>query len=234
MVTASEKHRVPDEFDRIAHGYDRLVRLDPLYVPQLRKSARRLRLEPGARVLDLCCGTGISTEALARIWPEAELTALDASSAMLARASAKPIGVRARFVHGDAMDPGASGVRGPFDAIFMAYGLRNVPDADLCLERLRELLRPGGTVCFHEYSLDGSRRASVVWNAVTLGVIIPSGALLSGHVEIYRYLRRSVLAFDRVPALLDRLQRHGFTEVRALPMGGWQRGILHTFLARRP
>lgn len=229
----AHKHRVPDAFDGIAHGYDLLARLDPFYARQLRQSARRLALEPGARVLDLCCGTGLSTEALREVHPSAQLTGLDASAAMLERARAKPIARHARFVAGDAMDPAKSDLETPFDAVFMAYGIRNMPDADLCLARLREIVRPGGQVCFHEYTLDGSRRARAVWNAVCVGVIMPTGLLASGQIAIYRYLRRSVLEFDTASAFLERLKRHGFTDTRVERMGGWQRGILHTFLARR-
>jgi len=54
-------------FDRIARRYDLLTRMNPGYVKHLRWSARLLCLPPGARILDLCCGTGLSTAALARV-----------------------------------------------------------------------------------------------------------------------------------------------------------------------
>jgi ubiquinone/menaquinone biosynthesis C-methylase UbiE len=185
-------------------------------------------------VLDLCCGTGLSTEALAVEIPDAEIVGLDASSGMLAAARRKTIAGRARFVLGDAMDPEASGIRGPFDGILMAYGLRNVPEPDRCLARLYRLLRPGGVLCLHEYSVADSLWSRIVWNAVTLGVVIPAGWLFSGSARIYRYLRRSVNGFDGVHALERRLARAGFVDVRTEPMGGWQRGIVHSFVGRRP
>jgi ubiquinone/menaquinone biosynthesis C-methylase UbiE len=197
-------------------------------------SARRLELEPGSRVLDLCCGTGLSTRAIASEIPGAEIVALDASAGMLAVARGKPTGTDVQFVLGDAMAPEEAGIRGPFDGILMAYGIRNVPDPDDCLRRLYRLLRPGGSICFHEYSVADSARSRVVWNAVSLGVVIPSGFLLSGSTRIYRYLRRSVNEFDGVRGFERRLSRAGFDEVRTEPMDGWQRGIVHSFLARRP
>jgi ubiquinone/menaquinone biosynthesis C-methylase UbiE len=132
------------------------------------------------------------------------------------------------------MEPEEAGIRGPFDGILMAYGIRNVPDPDLCLKRLYRLLRPGGSICFHEYSVADSVWSRAVWNAVTLGIVIPSGKIFSGSARIYRYLRRSVNEFDGVTAFEHRLSRAGYMEIRTEPMNGWQRGIVHSFLARRP
>jgi ubiquinone/menaquinone biosynthesis C-methylase UbiE len=227
------KAAVPAAFDRVAFSYDLLTGLNPGYQQHLRLSARRLRLSGLPRVLDLCCGTGLSTRALLDEYPGARIVALDASPGMLAVARRK-VGDRARFVEGDAMDPAAAGLPGPFDGILMAYGIRNMPDPDGCLRRLRQLLVPGGIVCFHEYSVADSGWSRAVWNLVTLGVVIPGGLLTSGTTRIYRYLRRSVLDFDGVQAFESRLRAGGFTDVHTEPVGGWQRGIVHSFLARRP
>ena len=162
------------------------------------------------------------------------LSAADAR-AMLAAARRKPLSTRVDFLHGDAMDPQeTAGVTPHFDGIFMAYGIRNVSDPDLCLQRLQSLLRPGGTICFHEYSVADTARSRLIWNAVTLGVIIPMGMVTARRSPIYRYLRRSVLEFDGVAAFEERLGRAGFVNVHTLPLGGWQRGIVHSFLASRP
>jgi ubiquinone/menaquinone biosynthesis C-methylase UbiE len=115
----------------------------------------------------------------------------------------------------------------------MAYGIRNVVDPDTCLSRVRALLRPGGVACFHEYSVADSPGARAVWNLVAAGVIVPLGRAATGSADLFRYLRRSVLAFDGVRAFEDRLRRAGFDQVNTLAMDGWQRGIVHSFLARR-
>lgn len=225
---------VPREFDRVARRYDFLTGLNPGYHRHLRRSAARLAVPPRGQVLDLCCGTGASTRAILAEHPDARLTAVDGSTGMLAEARRRLPEDRVRLIEADAMNPQAAGIEGPFDAILMAYGIRNMSDPDACLASLRELLRPGRAVCFHEYSVADSRRARAVWNAVSLGVIIPGGLLTSGTTRIYRYLRRSVLEFDGVRAFERRLRAAGFTDVRTEPMDGWQRGIVHSFLARRP
>jgi ubiquinone/menaquinone biosynthesis C-methylase UbiE len=231
---AHDRRQVPHEFDRVARAYDLMTGLNPGYQRHLGLSARRLGCGPRARILDLCCGTGRSTEALVRAYPDAEVTGLDGSAGMLAQARRKPRLARVRWLVGDAMDPAAAGATGPYDAILMAYGIRNLPEPDRCLVRLLDLLAPGGRICFHEYSVADSRRGRLLWNLVAGGVIVPLGALAAGSTDLFRYLRRSVVEFDGVAAFEARLRGAGFTAVRTEPMDGWQRGIVHSFLAERP
>ncbi|MBE1612953.1 FAD-dependent oxidoreductase [Actinopolymorpha pittospori] len=225
-------------FDRAAPAYDRLVGANPGYHAHLRRSAERLGLPPGdgsgLRLLDLGCGTGASTAALLSVAPRAEIVAVDGSAGMLEQARRKrwPAGVS--FVQADASDLEAAGVQGPFDGVLAAYLLRNLPDPDPTLRQLLGLLRPGATLAVHEYSVADSALRRAIWNAVCTTVIVPAGRLLSGDPSLYRYLRRSVLDFDSIATLSARLRRAGFTRVRVAPMSGWQRGIVHTFLATRP
>ncbi|MFE9922509.1 methyltransferase domain-containing protein [Streptomyces sp. NPDC005774] len=220
-------------FDHASHTYDRLTALNPGYRTDLLRSARRLRLPRGGaglHLLDLGCGTGASTRALLRAAPHARITAVDASSGMLRRARAKPWPARVRFRHLTAEEVVTAG-EGPYDAVFAAYLLRNVTDPDGVLSAVRSLLRPGGRLAVHEYSLSGSVAHRALWTAVCRTVIIPAGAL-GGHRALYHHLWHSVLDFDTAPGFTDRLTGAGFAGVRAVPVAGWQTGIVHTFLAR--
>ncbi|MEV7734552.1 class I SAM-dependent methyltransferase [Streptomyces sp. NPDC088921] len=220
-------------FDHASHTYDRLTALNPGYRTDLLRSARRLRLPrsgAGLHILDLGCGTGASTRALLRAAPRARITAVDASAGMLRRALAKPWPDHVRFLHLTAEEAATADAE-PYDAVFAAYLFRNVTDPDGVLGTVRSLLRPGGRLAVHEYSLSGSPAHRAVWTAVCRGVIIPAGTL-SGDRALYRHLWRSVLDFDTVPDFTARLTGAGFTGVRAAPVAGWQTGIVHTFLAR--
>ncbi|MFH9354899.1 methyltransferase [Kitasatospora sp. NPDC017646] len=233
-------------FDHAAPAYDLLTALNPGHLAALRRSARRLRLPDGGaglHVLDLGCGTGASTRALLEAAPHARITAVDASAGMLAQAAAKPWPHNTTFLRstaehllGTATTSTDHTARRPgqhYDAVFAAYLFRNTTDPDAVLSGVHTLLRPGGRLAVHEYSLSGSTAHRMLWNAVCRTVIEPAGAL-TGDRTLYRHLRRSVLDFDTAPHFAARLVRAGFAPVRTLPVAGWQTGIVHTFLATRP
>ncbi len=224
------------EFDATAPSYDRLVGANPGYHRHLRLSARRLRLPDqgrGLRLLDAGCGTGASTAALLGAAPRAHIVAVDGSAAMLDRARRKSWPATVQFVHAEVDRLGDAGVHGPFDGVLAAYLVRNLPDVDAGLATLHDLLRPGGTLAVHEYSVAGRPPARWVWNAVCFSVIIPAGLLATGRADLYRYLRRSVLDFDSTTELAGRMVQAGFSRPRLGSVTGWQRGIVHTITAQR-
>jgi ubiquinone/menaquinone biosynthesis C-methylase UbiE len=228
---------VPAAFDAGAAAYDRLVGANPGYHANLRRSADRLRLPNrgrGLRVLDAGCGTGASTAALLTVAPEAEIIAVDASRGMLDVAQAKQWPAAVKFVHTPIEKLTEHGITGPFDAILAAYLVRNLPEPDSQLRAFRTLLRPGGSLAVHEYSVRDSRAATLVWHAVCWGIIIPAGWWGTRDVTLYRYLWRSVLAFDGAERFRCRLREAGFTGVRSATMPGWEANVVHTFLGDAP
>ncbi|WP_445165837.1 class I SAM-dependent methyltransferase [Mycolicibacterium sp. Dal123E01] len=228
---------VPGAFDVGAPAYDKLVGANPGYHDHLRISARRMRIPGGGaglRLLDAGCGTGASTAALLAAAPHAEIVAVDASAGMLAEAAAKSWPDTVRFVHSPIETIADAGIHGPFDGILAAYLLRNVTDPDATLRAFRQLLRPGATLAVHEYSVRDSLAAQAIWNAVCWGIIIPSGWRQTRDGALYRHLWRSVNAFDGSAAFQRRLSAAGFTGVHSETMSGWQRDIVHTFLADAP
>ncbi|PXY30225.1 ubiquinone biosynthesis methyltransferase UbiE [Prauserella coralliicola] len=224
------RHDVPAAFDRAATAYDRLVGLNPGYHAHLRAAARGLA-GAGPRVLDAGCGTGASTAAVLAAVPDADVVAVDGSAAMLAVAAGKTWPRPVEFVHGRVEDLPAAGVTGPFDGVLAAYLVRNLPDPDRTLTALRDLLRPGGVLVVHDYSLSDHPVPRWIWNAVCWSVIIPSGRLVAGDASLYRYLWRSVRDFDDPAGVVAMLRHAGFRDVRCGTVRGWQRGIVHTFRA---
>jgi ubiquinone/menaquinone biosynthesis C-methylase UbiE len=227
---------VARSFDRHAQSYDKLVGANPGYHEHLRMSTQRMGLPnrgAGLRLLDLGCGTGASTAALLDAAPGADITAVDASAEMLAQARRKVWPERVRFVHGDATQLTGL-VRGPFDGILAAYLVRNLAEPDAALRQFHDLLRPGAPLALHEYSVRDSARSRAVWTAVCWTVIIPMGLARTGSSDLYRYLWRSVLRFDGVRQLSQRMRAAGFDDVRVQTVPGWQQHIVHTVLGRRP
>nr|WP_232660433.1 class I SAM-dependent methyltransferase [Pseudonocardia sp. TRM90224] len=232
-----DRTQVPRTFDAHARAYDKLVASNPGYHEHLRMSARRMGLQNGGsglRLLDLGCGTGASTAALLDAAPEAEITAIDASSEMLNQARRKTWPSRVRFVQGNVDELDRIKLTGPYDGIFAAYLLRNLGDTNAALRSFRTLLRPGAPLAVHEYSVRDSMRSRMLWTTVCWGVIIPLGRIRSGSADLYRYLWRSVLEFDGVEALTARMRATGFDDVMVSTVPGWQQHIVHTFLGRSP
>ncbi|MCV7379445.1 ubiquinone biosynthesis methyltransferase UbiE [Mycobacterium alsense] len=228
---------VPGAFDDGAAAYDRLVGANPSYHANLGLSARRMGLPGrgrGLRLLDAGCGTGASTAALLAVAPDAEIVAVDAARGMLDAATAKAWPPSVRFVHARIEELDGRGVNGPFDGILAAYLLRNLADPDRQLRAFRALLRPGGVLAVHEYSVRDSRAATLAWHAVCWGIIIPSGWWHTRDTTLYRHLWRSVLAFDGAARFGRRLRDAGFAGVRRHTVPGWEHNIVHTFIGEAP
>ena len=229
-------------FDRGASRYDLLVGLNPGYHAELRRAAQalagRATHHSTQRLIDLACGSGASTRSLLdAAGGDVEVLGLDASAGMLAAAAAKdwPAGTTfAQATAGElevaAFDPGS------WDGIQAAYLYRNVPEAarDTALAEAWQLLTPGGWLVAQDYSVAGRPLARWRWHLTCWLVIIPLGLLLDQNFSLYRYLWRSVLDFDSVHAFGDRLAAAGFVDIARQGAGGWQQGILHTFVARKP
>ncbi|RXW31126.1 methyltransferase domain-containing protein [Propioniciclava flava] len=236
-----------DEFDRAASRYDLLTMLNPGYGAALHRAARALvdaalaGPRPGApMLLDVGCGSGLSTRALlAEAGDGVEVIGVDASAGMLAQARAKPWPPRVAFVQARAEELGRAAADGgwpPAAGLMASYLLRNIPkpDRDAAVAQLVARVRPGGWVVLQDYHVRHSARAKAVWTAVCWAVVVPLATVLRANPAIYRYLWRSVLANDSPAELIARLERAGLTDIRRHPGTGWQRGILHTVLARRP
>ena len=237
---------LPDAFTEAASRYDRMVSLNPGYHRHLRSAATALleTLDPHRplRLVDLGCGSGASTRALLlaarQAGADVEVTGVDASAGMLAQAEAKTWPAGVEFHQGFAQDLAAHrqgwGLEAPADGVLAAYLFRNVTERDAVLADVHDLLSDGGTLVVQEYSVAASPLASAVWTAVSWAVVIPLSWITSRQTRLYRYLWRSVQAFDSVQTFTDRLYAAGFVDVEVRTVPGWQHGILHTFRARKP
>jgi len=237
-VTAPEltarKQDISAEFNGIARRYDWLGTYDFTFVRNIRKTAERMELGTAPRVLDVCCGTGQSMTATLQAYPDADITGIDRSPGMLAIARSKPIAQKVRIVEGNATDPRGAGIEGDFDAVLSSWGIRNIPDTDLALQTVFDVLKPGGRFGMHEFVLANRKDKKIQWDVLSWGFIVPFGKLTSPRSSMYSYLWKSVVDWDTVDELCDRMRAVGFTDVKVEGFGLWWSGILHSIVATKP
>ena len=148
MASASE---IREMFSAIAPQYDRLNRVLSCGVDRSWRKRVAAHLSPleGKQILDLCCGTGDLSLLLAA--HGAHVSGLDFAFPMLplARAKAKARACSIAWTRGDAVHvPFASE---SFDAVTIAFGLRNVVAPEDSIRECCRVLRPGGTLAILEF-----------------------------------------------------------------------------------
>lgn len=223
-------------FDRIAATYDFLNHFLSLGVDLWwrRQAVRALwRCAPETRtVLDVATGTGDLAFAALRHQPQAAVVGLDLSQKMLRIAEQKR---RARsiperrygLIAGDAlaMPFGDSA----FDAVMIAYGIRNMPDTAQAFREFRRVLRPGGHVLILEFSLPPHPLFRKPYLFYFEKILPRLGGWVSRDGEAYRYLPASVGAFIRPEDLSAFGAAEGFAPQRIRLLTG---GITYYWIGR--
>jgi len=218
-------------FDAIAARYDLTNRVISCGVDlHWRKVAVRTLadLPRDGRVLDLACGTCDLSLELLRQRPDARVTGVDLSRAMLQLARPKIAARGFPLVNAPAEAlPFADGV---FDGAMIGFGIRNVPDYRAGLTELRRVLRPGGRLVVLEFSQPPSRLLWRAYNYYFFHVLPRIGGLLTGRERAYRYLTNSVAQFPGAASFGLAMQGTGFESVTWQSLTG---GIvcIHTGIA---
>ncbi|MGH7642704.1 MAG: bifunctional demethylmenaquinone methyltransferase/2-methoxy-6-polyprenyl-1,4-benzoquinol methylase UbiE [Candidatus Dormibacteria bacterium] len=184
----------------LSQGQDRLWR---------RRATQLARIEPGDRVLDVCCGTGALAALLSRrVGPRGDVIGVDLTEAMLEVARSRVRGVE--FVLGDACQ--LPFPDGSFAATTMAFGLRNISDRQQALRELARVLRPGGRAVILEFSqVHPLLEPAYRWYSRHL--IPPIARGLLGGDGAYRYLTDSIAAFAPPEVVSAWLREAGFRKV---------------------
>ncbi|NLZ06198.1 MAG: bifunctional demethylmenaquinone methyltransferase/2-methoxy-6-polyprenyl-1,4-benzoquinol methylase UbiE [Phycisphaerae bacterium] len=210
-------------FDRIAPTYDLLNHLLSFGrdFSWRRQAARCIGAGGPLRVVDLATGTADLLIALLREHPHiVDAVGLDCSEEMLAVGRDKlrrhGLAARGRLVAGDATR--TSFADESFDAVTMAFGIRNTPDPRATLDEIHRLLAPGGAAVILEFSLPAN--AVLRWGyLVHLRLVVPLiGALVSGDRQAYRYLNQSIESFHGPAAFCAMMEQAGFCDVSAQPL----------------
>ncbi len=208
-------------FDRIAGRYDLLNRLLSLGADQSwrRRTARALELSPGALVLDVASGTADLAIVLARHGPDVRVEGIDPSPRMLAlgREKVRVAGLEQRVHLQEGVAERLPFPDSAFDAVTIAFGIRNLPDRRLGLREMIRVLKPRGRLAVLE--LTRPEGGPLGWAArLWVRAVVPVlGAALSSGEE-YEYLKRSIEAFPPRSEFADLMSGAGLTLRRVAPL----------------
>jgi len=215
-------------FDTVADRYDVMNDVMSGGLHRAWKSAliTALNLPRGVRrfdMLDVAGGTGdISFRALKRGGPGVHATLFDINHAMLevgqARAEKQGFGDRVDVVQGNAESLPFEDRR--FDAVTIAFGLRNVPRIDAALAEMRRVLKPGGRFFCLEFSTVDAPVLDRVYDLYSFHVIPRLGQAIAGDGEPYRYLVESIRRFPAPEDLAEKMRDAGFERVQWTPYTG--------------
>ncbi|MCH8049147.1 bifunctional demethylmenaquinone methyltransferase/2-methoxy-6-polyprenyl-1,4-benzoquinol methylase UbiE [Patescibacteria group bacterium] len=209
-------------FDRIASTYDLTNLILSLGIDRLwrRRMMRELPDRDGLRVLDVATGTGDVALALIKRSCVDSVVGLDVSEEMLKIAKRK-IEKRHRehaitLVHGDALD--LPFLDASFDAVTIAFGIRNVTDVSKALQEMQRVVKSGGRVLILEFSLPASPLIKKLHLFYLRKVVPTVGKIISGNAPAYRYLNKTIETFTYGEQFSQLVQQAGFQKVRAYPL----------------
>ena len=212
--------KVNDLFARIARRYDFLNDLQSFGMHRgwKRRVVQLAQVSPQARALDLCCGTGDISFALAE--RGANVTGLDFSREMLQVASERneKYDTRPAFIQGDAQQ--ISFPENTFDIVTVGYGLRNLTSWQRGLEEMRRVARPGARLIV----LDFGKPANPLWRAIYfthLRLSVPLiGLLFCGNAKAYAYILESLKHYPAQLAVAEKMRELKLTNVRVINLLG--------------
>ena len=231
--SAANEHagRVREMFSRIATRYDLLNHVLSANVDKRwrRIVATKLREKLSAkepRILDVACGTGDLSLTLFEI-TGARVVGTDFCRPMLAIAAGKTSG-QVPLIEGDALRlPFRSG---SFDAVTIAFGLRNLSSVENGLAELCRVLKPGGWVAVLEFSRPSNAIVRACYGLYFRNVLPLLGGVVSGSLSAYVYLPASVQKFPDQEQLALLMKQAGFDQVQYQNLTG---GIAALHMGRR-
>jgi demethylmenaquinone methyltransferase / 2-methoxy-6-polyprenyl-1,4-benzoquinol methylase len=206
---------VTDRYDFLNHflsaGRDKVWR---------RFLIHRLDFFPTGRLLDLATGTGDVAIGVARHHPRIQVIGLDFVNPMLSAAAVKidfeGLSKCIHLIQGDAMNlpfPEES-----FDAVTVAFGIRNMPDRQKVLEEMIRVLVPGGKVYLLELNAPQGQWFRRIYLPYLNHILPRLSRWFTKDPAAYQYLAESILHFPSPDHLAKEMEQVGLKDVQKYPL----------------
>lgn len=216
----SKREQVERMFDTISKEYDGLNRVISfgIDVKWRKKVVNKVAATKPKRILDVATGTGDLAINLAKTDAE-EIIGLDISAGMLSvgkeKVAAKNLDDRIKMVQGDSENlPFEDDY---FDAITVAFGIRNFETLEKGLAEILRVLKPGGIFVILETSVPTKFPFKQGYGLYTKTLLPLIGRVFSKDRDAYGYLSESASVFPYGEKLNNILRKTGFTHVEANP-----------------
>ncbi|MGL5112651.1 MAG: bifunctional demethylmenaquinone methyltransferase/2-methoxy-6-polyprenyl-1,4-benzoquinol methylase UbiE [Flavobacterium sp.] len=216
----SKKEQVATMFNTISGNYDNLNRVISFGIDvKWRKKVLDLVAKSNPKtILDIATGTGDLAILMAQT-PADKIIGLDISEGMLAvgvdKIAAKKLSNRIEMQLGDSENmPFEDDF---FDAITVAFGVRNFENLEKGLSEILRVLKPGGTFVILETSVPEKTPFKQGYHFYSRNILPLIGRLFSNDNTAYGYLSESSAAFPYGERLNNILRKTGFVEVKDMP-----------------
>lgn len=225
VATGDKTRLVGEVFTSVAGRYDVMNDLMSAGLHRLWKHhfVATSGIRAGHQVLDLAGGTGdIASRLCDRVGANGRIVLGDINAAMLAEGRDRLLDEgHARRASCAQMDAEALPFADDtFDAVTIAFGLRNVTDKARALRSMRAVLKPGGQVLILEFSKLTVPALKPFYDAYSFGVLPALGALVADDADSYRYLAESIRMHPDQETLKGMLDDAGFAATRYRNLAG--------------
>lgn len=210
-------------FDDIAPGYDFLNHFLSFTIDKFwrAKLIRLLQKENPAHILDVATGTADLALMTAKRLPQANITGIDIAEKMLEKGrkkvNKKNAANRIELCKANAENlPFADNA---FDAVMVAFGIRNFQHLHTGLHEMLRVAKPGKKIFILEFSKP-TGVFKLIYNAYFRLYLPLAGRLISGNKKAYQYLHDSVIAFTEGDGFLDIMKQNGYCNTSLQRLSG--------------
>ena len=221
MAPGEKTAAVTDIFARVARRYDLMNDLMSGGAHRLWKDdfVKRVRPQPHEAILDLAGGTGDIAFRMAK--RGSRITVADINAEMLKVGEAR---AKKRKLHGltfaEANAEAMPFADQSFDAVTIAFGIRNVTDIPAALRDIHRVLKWGGRFYCLEFSTCEWPGFAEIYDAYSLKVVPRIGAVVARDKDAYQYLVESIRRFPPMREFAGMVETAGFKQVTATPILG--------------
>ena len=231
----SKKEQVAEMFDSIAGRYDAMNRFLSARtdIGWRKKAIRLLKKDDPKRILDVATGTADMAIMACKILKPEKLIGIDISEGMLELGRKKiekeSLGDIIQLQTGDSET--INQPSGSFDAVMVAFGVRNFENLENGLAEMLRVLKPGGRLIILEFSKPRRRAVKSLYN-LYMNMVAPRVARwFRQNKDAYLYLNESASAFPDRHTFTDILNKTGFTDTGFKPLS---LGICCIYSGRKP